>query len=78
MQEAQENFLRNAWDFRAKDLPLENQKQALILASIIEKETGIAAERGLISSVFLNRLNTLFPVKASSAMITGPWFVQHL
>ena len=71
MQEAQENFLRNAWDFRAKDLPLENQKQALILASIIEKETGIAAERGLISSVFLNRLNRGIPLQTDPSVIYG-------
>ena len=48
--------LDKAWAERDKDLPLNNPYEMLILASIVEKETGIAAERGKVASVFINRL----------------------
>lgn len=44
------------WDDRADDLPFETPEQAVILASIVEKETGVAGERGLVAGVFVNRL----------------------
>lgn len=48
--------LQNQWEQRQHSLPLKNKNQLLILASIIEKETGIEEERGLVASVFVNRL----------------------
>src|SRR5690606_30334802 len=45
-----------AWASRAADLPLATPREALILASIIEEETGVAAERGQVAGVFVNRL----------------------
>ena len=47
--------LDEAWEARAPDLPLATPYQALVLASIVEKETGVAAERPQIASVFVNR-----------------------
>ncbi len=57
MQNAQDNILQKLWDKRAKNLPFKSKFQALILASIVEKETGINAERAKIAGVFINRLN---------------------
>lgn len=50
------DFLQQAWDERADDLPLKTKEELLVLASIIEKETGVAEERPQIASVFVNRL----------------------
>lgn len=51
------NELAAAFAGRDKDLPLATEKELLTLASIIEKETGLASERGKVASVFVNRLN---------------------
>ncbi|MBQ8671649.1 MAG: endolytic transglycosylase MltG [Alphaproteobacteria bacterium] len=48
--------LQQAWDERDADLPLKNKEEMLILASIVEKETGVANERPQVASVFINRL----------------------
>jgi len=53
---AMQNILRQAWNGRDSDLPLKNERELLILASVIEKETGVAAERPQVASVFVNRL----------------------
>ena len=56
-KQAMNNELKKAFAGRDANSPLKSEKELLILASIIEKETGIASERGKVASVFVNRLN---------------------
>ena len=56
MQNAMQKTLTEAWAHRAEGLPISNMEQAMILASIVEKETGIADERAVVAGVFVNRL----------------------
>lgn len=61
--------LTDHWNKRTKDLPLKDQRQLLILASIIEKETGLNAERGKVASVFINRLKLDMPLQTDPTVI---------
>ncbi len=56
MRQSMEDAVAALWDDRAEGLPLAEPGEALILASIVEKETGVAEERPLVASVFVNRL----------------------
>ena len=53
---AMEAALAEAWANRAEGLPLASPREVLVLASIVERETGVAAERAQVASVFVNRL----------------------
>lgn len=69
MQAAQESMLAKQWTERSKQIPLTTPKDALILASIVEKETGIAAERPLIAGVFYNRLRIGMPLQSDPTVV---------
>lgn len=56
-QKAMQNVLEQAWQERDQNLPLQSKEELLILASIVEKETGIGMERAQVASVFVNRLH---------------------
>ncbi len=55
-QKAMQNVLEQVWQERDPNLPLQSKEELLILASIVEKETGIGMERAQVASVFVNRL----------------------
>ena len=73
MKEAMDKTLDEAWRKRAGGLPLANRQQALTLASIIEKETGVASERSKVSAVFINRLRQKMKLESDPTTIYGIW-----
>ena len=63
--------LDEVWAERAADTPLKNAAEALTLASIVEKETGTAADRGLVAGVFVNRLRIGMLLQTDPTVIYG-------
>lgn len=63
--------LDDAWAKRAEGLPLKNMEEALVLASIVEKETGTPADRALVAAVFVNRLKLGMPLQTDPTVIYG-------
>ena len=66
-----QKVLDKAWSERDENLPLADPYQMLILASIVEKETGIAAERPQVASVFINRLKANMKLQTDPTVIYG-------
>ena len=62
--QAMDAALAEIWRDRAPNLPLQSAREALILASIVERETGKAEERGLVAGVFVNRLRRGMPLQS--------------
>ncbi len=71
MQDAQERLVSEAWANRDADLPVETPEELVTLASIIEKETGNAGERGLVAGVFVNRLERGMLLQTDPTVIYG-------
>jgi len=71
MEKAQQAFLAAAWARRAPGLPLKSMREAVILASIVEKESALPEERRHIAGVFLNRLKAGMKLQSDPTIIYG-------
>lgn len=71
MQAAQTKLIDEAWDNRAPNLPIKTKREAIILASVVEKETGVTSERDKVAGVFINRLNRGMRLQSDPTIIYG-------
>ncbi|HEY8190713.1 MAG TPA: endolytic transglycosylase MltG, partial [Micavibrio sp.] len=69
MSKAMENAVAELWPNRAEGLPFDTPDQAITLASVVEKETGMASERARIAGVFINRLKRGMPLQSDPTVI---------
>ncbi|MEM7301563.1 MAG: endolytic transglycosylase MltG [Pseudomonadota bacterium] len=71
MKSAQSKLLQTVWESRAEGLPIKSPEEMVILASIVEKETGIGSERPHVASVFVNRLRKGMKLQSDPTIIYG-------
>lgn len=71
MQRAQRRVVDDVWKRRAAGLPLKSPDELVVLASIVEKETGKSAERARVAGVFVNRLNKRIRLQSDPTIIYG-------
>ena len=71
MQQAEQRLVREIWDHRSLDLPLKTPDQLVILASLVEKETGKPDERTRVAAVFVNRLKQKMRLQCDPTIIYG-------
>jgi len=69
MMESRKKFLEEEWQKRAENLPFATPEEAITLASIVEKETGLPDERPRIAGVFINRLRKSMPLQTDPSVI---------
>lgn len=88
MQADMKKLIAELWPNRKKDLPIETPEQALVLASIVEKETGGADERSRVAAVFVNRLKkgmrlqsdptTIYAIEREKGLMARPLLTTDL
>jgi len=71
MQQAEQRLVREIWDHRAPDLPVKTPEQLVVLASLVEKETGKPEERTRVAAVFVNRLKQKMKLQSDPTIIYG-------
>lgn len=71
MQQEQRKFLEKAWEDRAQNLPYKTMEEALVMASIVEKETGRRDERERVAAVFVNRLRQNMRLQSDPTILYG-------
>ena len=71
MQRAQTELIDKLWEARQEDLPITTKQEAIILASVVEKETGVGGERDIVAGVFINRLRRGMRLQSDPTIIYG-------
>lgn len=69
MQAAMKNYLAEAWSKRKPGIAVSTPEQAIVLASIVEKETGVARERRMVAGLYSNRVKQGMPLQADPTII---------